>query len=104
MSESRRSVWNVLALALQACVYICLGLWILLLSTICSSPLVPDADGSYHFLQLPWHLSFYFADPVTDRRKGAGDDRLNGATFRWLKRHPRGLKNGQVLGCWQAWT
>jgi len=21
------------------------------------------SDGSYHFLQLPWHLGFYFADP-----------------------------------------
>jgi len=43
MSKSRRNVWNVLALALHACIYICLGLWIFLLSTICSSPSAPDA-------------------------------------------------------------
>jgi hypothetical protein len=48
MSESRRNVWNVLALALQACVYICLGLWIFLLSTICSSPLAPGHIISYN--------------------------------------------------------
>jgi hypothetical protein len=42
MSDAKHSVWNVLALALGACAFICLGLWIYLLSTICSSPGVPD--------------------------------------------------------------
>jgi len=40
MSEAKHNVWNVLALALGACTFICLGVWIYLLSTICWSPVV----------------------------------------------------------------
>jgi hypothetical protein len=43
MSEAKFGAWNVLSLALQACAYFCLALWIYLLSTICSSPSAPDA-------------------------------------------------------------
>jgi hypothetical protein len=42
MNEAKHNVWRVLALALGACAFICLGLWIYLLSTICSSPGVPN--------------------------------------------------------------
>jgi hypothetical protein len=42
MSEAKHNVWNVLALVLGACALICLGLWIYLMSTICSSPRMPD--------------------------------------------------------------
>ena len=42
MSEAKHSVWSVLAIALGACAFICLGLWIYLLSTICSAPGVPN--------------------------------------------------------------
>ena len=35
-------VWRILALALRGCAFICLGLWIYLLSTICASPGVPN--------------------------------------------------------------
>jgi hypothetical protein len=59
MSESRRNVWNVLAIALQACVYICLGLWIFLLSTICSSPLAPDA-ATGHVISYNCHGNLVF--------------------------------------------
>ena len=40
MSEAKHNVWNGLALALGACTFICLGVWIYLLSTICWSPVV----------------------------------------------------------------
>ena len=59
MSESPRNVWNVLALALQACVYICLGLWIFLLSAICSSPLAPDA-ATGHIIAYNCHGTLVF--------------------------------------------
>ena len=42
MSEAKHKVWNVLALALGACAFMCLGAWIYLLSTICSSPVAPN--------------------------------------------------------------
>lgn len=42
MSEAKHNVWNVLALAFGACALICLGVWIYLLSTICSSPVGPN--------------------------------------------------------------
>jgi hypothetical protein len=59
MSESRRKVWNVLALALQPCVYICLGVWIFLLSTICSSPLAPEA-ATGHVISYNCHGTLVF--------------------------------------------
>jgi hypothetical protein len=42
MSEAKHNVWNALAFVLGACAFICLALWIYLLSTICSSPAVPN--------------------------------------------------------------
>jgi hypothetical protein len=59
MGEPRRNVWNVLALALQACAYICLGVWIFLLSTICSSPLAPDAAAG-HVISYNCHGTLVF--------------------------------------------
>jgi hypothetical protein len=43
MSEAKFNAWKVLSLALQACVYICFGLWIYVTSTVCSAPSAPDA-------------------------------------------------------------
>lgn len=59
MSESRRNVWNLLALAFQACVYICLGLWIFLMRTICSSPVAPDA-ATGHIISYNCHGTLVF--------------------------------------------
>src|SRR5579862_4699608 len=42
MNDGKYNVWRVLALALRACGFAGLGLWIYLLSTICFSPGVPN--------------------------------------------------------------
>jgi len=43
MNNHPNKVWKTMAATLQACVYICLGLWLFLTSTVCSSPKSPNA-------------------------------------------------------------
>jgi len=43
LNKSTINVWRFLALALKGCVFVFLGFWVLLLSTICSSPRFPVA-------------------------------------------------------------
>ena len=42
MSEAKQNFWRVLAFALAGSAWVGLGLWIYLLSTICSAPHIPD--------------------------------------------------------------
>lgn len=65
MSETKFNGWKVLSLALQGCVYICLAVWIYLVSTICSSPTAPDiADG--HTIACNCHGSIVFITRIQD--------------------------------------
>jgi len=41
--KGQKSGWMMLAFALQICVYTCFGVWVFLISTICSSPKELDA-------------------------------------------------------------
>jgi ABC-type microcin C transport system permease subunit YejB len=43
LNKLTANVWKLIGFALRCCVIILLGLWILLLSTICSSPRSPVA-------------------------------------------------------------
>jgi hypothetical protein len=40
---------------------------------------------------------------VTDRRNGANDVRRNGASNRWVKRRPEGVKTGSILQPFAGW-
>ena len=40
---------------------------------------------------------------VTDRRNGATDVRRNGASNRWVKRRPEGVKTGSILQPFAGW-
>jgi hypothetical protein len=66
MNEAKFSAWNVVSLALRACAYFCLALWIYLLSTICSSPSAPDAVTG-NIIAYNCHGSIVFISRTQDR-------------------------------------
>lgn len=54
-----------MALTLQACVYICFGLWLFLTSTVCSSPKAPNA-ASGNVIARNCHGSTVFITRIQD--------------------------------------
>ena len=84
MSEAKQNFWRVLGFALGGCVFVGLGLWIYLLSTICSAPRMPNpttgnliaynCHGSIVFISQAQHVLLLWLIPASNRpwtlRKG----------------------------------
>jgi hypothetical protein len=61
--ESRHNLWYVLPVILQGCLVLGLGRWVLLLSTICSSPPAPDA-ATRHVISYNCHGTVVFISRI----------------------------------------
>jgi hypothetical protein len=59
LNRSTINGWKLLALALKGCVFVFLGAWVFLLSTVCSSPRLPDV-ATRHTISYNCHGSIVF--------------------------------------------
>lgn len=74
LNKSRVDVWQLLALALKGCVVVLFGVWIFLLSNICSSPRLPvtatgntisyNCHGTVVFITVVQYVLLMFLIPL----------------------------------------